>query len=196
MEKELGNFRKDLPISLSLISSLMCYEVSLVGLELFFESYLSHEFLLKDFEDRMGANLELFKNQEANEVNQKKFGMALLVFDPGGWVGIPWISLILGVGVRLKKIKDNDGNEANGTVAYLEEALKNKLEGFEDHEKVSKLFSICSISKDHSREQVGRETWLSVGEELLYRRRKSMKNNTEGLHDEEELPSCSIEENQ
>ncbi|KAI5676266.1 hypothetical protein M9H77_07216 [Catharanthus roseus] len=46
-------------------------------------------------------------------------------------------------------------------VAYMEEALKNKLGGFEDQEKVSKLFSICSINKDHSREQIGREKWRS-----------------------------------
>ncbi|KAI5667745.1 hypothetical protein M9H77_17598 [Catharanthus roseus] len=42
MEKELDNFLKDLSISLFLNLSLMCYEVSLVELEFFFESYLSH----------------------------------------------------------------------------------------------------------------------------------------------------------
>ncbi|KAI5675997.1 hypothetical protein M9H77_06947 [Catharanthus roseus] len=42
VEKELDNFLKDLPISLSLNPSLICYEVSLVGLEFFLESYLSH----------------------------------------------------------------------------------------------------------------------------------------------------------
>ncbi|KAI5664038.1 hypothetical protein M9H77_23361 [Catharanthus roseus] len=46
MEKELGNFLKDLPISLSLNPSIMCYEVSLVELELPLESYLSHDSLL------------------------------------------------------------------------------------------------------------------------------------------------------
>ncbi|KAI5664162.1 hypothetical protein M9H77_23485 [Catharanthus roseus] len=33
----------------------------------------------------------------------------------------------------------------------MEEALKNKFEEFEDQGKVSKLFTIFSISKDHSR---------------------------------------------
>ncbi|KAI5681996.1 hypothetical protein M9H77_03224 [Catharanthus roseus] len=42
MEKELGNFIKDLPIGLSLIPSLMCYEISFMQLKLFLESYLSH----------------------------------------------------------------------------------------------------------------------------------------------------------
>ncbi|KAI5681045.1 hypothetical protein M9H77_02272 [Catharanthus roseus] len=42
MEKELEAILEELPISLSLNASLMCYEVSLVGLELFLESYLSH----------------------------------------------------------------------------------------------------------------------------------------------------------
>ncbi|KAI5667011.1 hypothetical protein M9H77_16864 [Catharanthus roseus] len=123
MEKELGAILKDLPISLSLYPSLICYEVSLVGLELFLESIfltimnnasiesivvcfgldgalfdilhdkclgkfvenvgyvssfldtfmethndlvslnqpMSFEFLLKDFENLMGVNLELLK---------------------------------------------------------------------------------------------------------------------------------------
>ncbi|KAI5681990.1 hypothetical protein M9H77_03218 [Catharanthus roseus] len=42
MEKELGNFLKDLPIGLSLIPSLMCYEISFMQLKLFLESYFSH----------------------------------------------------------------------------------------------------------------------------------------------------------
>ncbi|KAI5654534.1 hypothetical protein M9H77_31721 [Catharanthus roseus] len=42
MEKDLGNFLKDLPLSSSVNPSLMCYEVSLVELELFLESYVSH----------------------------------------------------------------------------------------------------------------------------------------------------------
>ncbi|KAI5681324.1 hypothetical protein M9H77_02551 [Catharanthus roseus] len=42
MEKVLDNFLKEFTISLSLNPSLMCYEVSLVGLELFPESYVSH----------------------------------------------------------------------------------------------------------------------------------------------------------
>ncbi|KAI5653966.1 hypothetical protein M9H77_31153 [Catharanthus roseus] len=61
MEKELGNFLEDLPISRSLNPSLMWHEISFVELELFLESYLSHEVLLKYFENQMGTNLELFK---------------------------------------------------------------------------------------------------------------------------------------
>ncbi|KAI5682524.1 hypothetical protein M9H77_03752 [Catharanthus roseus] len=49
------------------------------------------------------------------------------------------------------------GLEDNGIVAYLEEALKCKLEGFEGKERASKLFSMCSISKDQRREQIGGE---------------------------------------
>ncbi|KAI5662013.1 hypothetical protein M9H77_21336 [Catharanthus roseus] len=49
---------------------------------------------------------------------------------------------------QIKKLKIHDADIDNGMVAYMEEALKNKLEGFEDQGKVSKLFSICSISKD------------------------------------------------
>ncbi|KAI5664098.1 hypothetical protein M9H77_23421 [Catharanthus roseus] len=41
-EKELKTILEELPISLSLNPSLMCYEVSLVGLELFLESYPFH----------------------------------------------------------------------------------------------------------------------------------------------------------
>ncbi|KAI5677506.1 hypothetical protein M9H77_08456 [Catharanthus roseus] len=40
LEKELGNYLKDLAINLSLNPSLICSEVSLVELELFLESYL------------------------------------------------------------------------------------------------------------------------------------------------------------
>ncbi|KAI5672490.1 hypothetical protein M9H77_12854 [Catharanthus roseus] len=39
-------------------------------------------------------------------------------------------------------------------VSYIEEALKNKLEEFEGLGKASK-FSICSISKNYSRKQIG-----------------------------------------
>ncbi|KAI5653421.1 hypothetical protein M9H77_30608 [Catharanthus roseus] len=42
MEKELGAIFEELSISLSHIPSLMCYEVSLMQLELFLEYYLSH----------------------------------------------------------------------------------------------------------------------------------------------------------
>ncbi|KAI5653842.1 hypothetical protein M9H77_31029 [Catharanthus roseus] len=53
----------------------------------------------------------------------------------------------------MKKLKASNGNDANGIVAYMGEALKNKFEEFEDQGKASKLFTICSICKDHSREQ-------------------------------------------
>ncbi|KAI5664405.1 hypothetical protein M9H77_23728 [Catharanthus roseus] len=49
-----------------------------------------------------------------------------------------------------KKFKIYDDNVANGLVVFMEEALKNKLEGFEDKGNSSKLLSICTISKDHS----------------------------------------------
>ncbi|KAI5653810.1 hypothetical protein M9H77_30997 [Catharanthus roseus] len=45
---------------------------------------------------------------------------------------------------RSKKLKIHEANKANGM-----------LEEFEDLGKTSKLFSIGSISKDHSREQIG-----------------------------------------
>ncbi|KAI5672379.1 hypothetical protein M9H77_12743 [Catharanthus roseus] len=53
------------------------------------------------------------------------------------------------------KNTENDEIKVNGMVVFIEEALKNKLEGFEDQGKASKLFSICSIRKDQSREQIG-----------------------------------------
>ncbi|KAI5668326.1 hypothetical protein M9H77_18179 [Catharanthus roseus] len=42
IEKELGAILEELPINLSLQPSLMCYEISLVEIELFSESYFSH----------------------------------------------------------------------------------------------------------------------------------------------------------
>ncbi|KAI5682102.1 hypothetical protein M9H77_03330 [Catharanthus roseus] len=48
-KKELGNFLKDLPISLSLNPFLMCYVVSLVELELFLDSCLSHVSIIGAF---------------------------------------------------------------------------------------------------------------------------------------------------
>ncbi|KAI5657954.1 hypothetical protein M9H77_26747 [Catharanthus roseus] len=65
----------------------------------------------------------------------------------------------------MKKLKASNGNEDNGMVAYMEEALKNKFEEFGDQEETSKLFFICSISKDHSKKQLKEENWVSVGEE-------------------------------
>ncbi|KAI5681215.1 hypothetical protein M9H77_02442 [Catharanthus roseus] len=49
---------------------------------------------------------------------------------------------------KLKALEDN------GMAAYLEEAFKIKLERFEGQERVSKLFSKCSISNDETRETV------------------------------------------
>ncbi|KAI5652897.1 hypothetical protein M9H77_30084 [Catharanthus roseus] len=63
---------------------------------------------------------------------------------------------------QMKKLKVSNGNEDNGMVAYMEKALKNKFEGFGDQGEASKLFSICSISKDHSRKQLEGKNWLSV----------------------------------
>ncbi|KAI5672385.1 hypothetical protein M9H77_12749 [Catharanthus roseus] len=58
---------------------------------------------------------------------------------------------------RIKKLKASNGNEDKGMVAYMEGALKNKFEEFKGQEKNSKLFTICLISKDYSREQFGVE---------------------------------------
>ncbi|KAI5680846.1 hypothetical protein M9H77_02073 [Catharanthus roseus] len=49
MEKELGAIHEELSISLSLIPSLMCYEVSFMQLKFFLESYLSHVSIYGDF---------------------------------------------------------------------------------------------------------------------------------------------------
>ncbi|KAI5653345.1 hypothetical protein M9H77_30532 [Catharanthus roseus] len=65
---------------------------------------------------------------------------------------------------RMKKLKASNRNEDNGMVAYIEKALKNKFEEFGDQGEASKLFSICSISKDHSTKQLEGENWLSVRE--------------------------------
>ncbi|KAI5649085.1 hypothetical protein M9H77_35090 [Catharanthus roseus] len=39
-------------------------------------------------------------------------------------------------------------------VVFIEEALKNTHEDFEDQGKASKLFSIYTVRKDHSRQQI------------------------------------------
>ncbi|KAI5653663.1 hypothetical protein M9H77_30850 [Catharanthus roseus] len=54
----------------------------------------------------------------------------------------------------MKKLKFHDTNIDNGMVAYMEDTLKNKLEGFEDQGKASKWLSIYTIYKHHSREQI------------------------------------------
>ncbi|KAI5652324.1 hypothetical protein M9H77_29511 [Catharanthus roseus] len=70
---------------------------------------------------------------------------------------------------RMKKLKASNGNEDNGVATnmeepYMEEVVENKFEGFGDQGKASKMFSICSISKDHSRKQLEGENWISIGE--------------------------------
>ncbi|KAI5664558.1 hypothetical protein M9H77_23881 [Catharanthus roseus] len=55
---------------------------------------------------------------------------------------------------RMKKLKASNGNKDNVMVAYMEDDLKNKFEEFKGQGKASKLFLICSIIKDYSREQV------------------------------------------
>ncbi|KAI5653557.1 hypothetical protein M9H77_30744 [Catharanthus roseus] len=69
-------------------------------------------------------------------------------------------------------------------VANMEEALKNKLEESEHQEKTSKLFSICSISKDHSREQFeGSPGPTFVDRLLLGIPWKSMEYNLQSIED-------------
>ncbi|KAI5653445.1 hypothetical protein M9H77_30632 [Catharanthus roseus] len=55
---------------------------------------------------------------------------------------------------RMKKLNASNGNRDNVMIGYLEEAFNNKFEEFEGQEKTSMLFSICSISKDYSEEQL------------------------------------------
>ncbi|KAI5653062.1 hypothetical protein M9H77_30249 [Catharanthus roseus] len=56
---------------------------------------------------------------------------------------------------RMEELKIHDANVDNSMVSYMEEALKNKLEGFEDQGKASKLLPVCTLSKDYSREKIG-----------------------------------------
>ncbi|KAI5649784.1 hypothetical protein M9H77_35789 [Catharanthus roseus] len=71
-------------------------------------------------------------------------------------------TLIIFIIAGVKKFKIHDANDAKGKATYMEEALKSKLEGLEDQGRASKLFSICSIGKGHSREQIGCECWRSA----------------------------------
>ncbi|KAI5664130.1 hypothetical protein M9H77_23453 [Catharanthus roseus] len=72
------------------------------------------------------------------------------------WKSQAPIELKLGPNTRawMKKFKASNTNEDNGMVAYIEEALKNKFGGFGDQREAFKLFSICSIRKDHLRKQL------------------------------------------
>ncbi|KAI5663546.1 hypothetical protein M9H77_22869 [Catharanthus roseus] len=63
-----------------------------------------------------------------------------------------------------KKLKIH---EDNGMVAYVEEALKRKLEEFEGQERASKLFSMCSISKDRSKNKLEEKMTKSLKETTL-----------------------------
>ncbi|KAI5658032.1 hypothetical protein M9H77_26825 [Catharanthus roseus] len=65
---------------------------------------------------------------------------------------------------RMKKLKASNGKEDNGMIAYVEEVLKNKFEEIEIQRKTSKMFSISSINKNYSKEQLGVENYLSVEE--------------------------------
>ncbi|KAI5681815.1 hypothetical protein M9H77_03043 [Catharanthus roseus] len=219
IEKELGNFLKDLPISLSLNPSFMCYTVSLVEIELFLESYLSHvriignvcvitfggglflvvsstskyvsscdplknqlvnndvsgepscfdyefvhddsffdakvELLLKDFENPMRANLELFK---LNPLAFAKSNLRKVDFEQvcKGFI-VGHLYYRRPINERNAKLYANLGNDEfcveNGTsLGYV-----NKFEAFDDEEQACMLFIISIISKDYSREQFGCE---------------------------------------
>ncbi|KAI5652624.1 hypothetical protein M9H77_29811 [Catharanthus roseus] len=67
---------------------------------------------------------------------------------------------------KAKKIKANDkvndGILVKGLVAFMEEAIKNKYEGFEDQRDPSKFLTFYTISKDCSSEQVKGGKWLSL----------------------------------
>ncbi|KAI5676980.1 hypothetical protein M9H77_07930 [Catharanthus roseus] len=86
-----------------------------------------------------------YANKERAEPHCKRFRWNLTDFR---------ISPFIRVKAQGKKLKNHDANVDNGFVVYMEEALKNKHERFEDQGKASKLLLICT-SKDHSREQIG-----------------------------------------
>ncbi|KAI5682759.1 hypothetical protein M9H77_03987 [Catharanthus roseus] len=107
------------------------------------ENNQDHALSLIEKKKRSLSKYILFKDHDAIDVNNLKLAMERLVFDPGGWA---WC---------------NFGNNrlpshhmTKGSFAYLEEALKSKIEGFEGQKQVTKLFSMCSISKDQTREQL------------------------------------------
>ncbi|KAI5652891.1 hypothetical protein M9H77_30078 [Catharanthus roseus] len=110
------------------------------------------------------------KIHDAVDVHNKKFGMKVFVFDPRGCEVDQQNEAPTDVKPGLltrngeRKLKIHEANKANGMAAYMEEALKNKLEEVAGLRKASKLFSICSIRKDHFREQIEGEN-SSVFEE-------------------------------
>ncbi|KAI5658491.1 hypothetical protein M9H77_27284 [Catharanthus roseus] len=63
---------------------------------------------------------------------------------------------------RMKKLNASNGKEDNDMIAYMEEVLKKKFEEFEGQGKTSKMFSICSINRNYSKEQFGVENWLKI----------------------------------
>ncbi|KAI5683107.1 hypothetical protein M9H77_04335 [Catharanthus roseus] len=178
----------------------MYYEVSLVELELFLESYLSHVSIYGHLcAISFGGGLFLIVAYASTCISAHAFLEDSLLhsdsmFDPPchdfGVMNNASIESIL-VGFRLcgedsrmnlfkgraddenrmsqspmewklgpitraqrKKLKIH---EDNGMISYIEEALKRKLIGFEGQDRASKLFVICSISKDQTREQIGGE---------------------------------------
>ncbi|KAI5663397.1 hypothetical protein M9H77_22720 [Catharanthus roseus] len=68
---------------------------------------------------------------------------------------------------RMKKLKASNETEDSGIVSYMEKVLKNNFKEFKGQEKTSKLFTICSISKDYPEEikEKGKEYFprLKVG---------------------------------
>ncbi|KAI5677784.1 hypothetical protein M9H77_08734 [Catharanthus roseus] len=98
-----------------------------------------------------------------------------------------------------KKLKLHEDNDM---IAYKEETLKRKIEEFEGQRKLPKLFKICSIVKEQSREQFGppychgrlaaivtdRFLLASLGRQDPYCRRiEATKSSIEILHSKEAL---------
>ncbi|KAI5676623.1 hypothetical protein M9H77_07573 [Catharanthus roseus] len=83
----------------------------------------------------------------------------------------------------MKKLKASNGSEDSGTIAYKEEALKNKFEEFKGQEKTSKVFTVCSKKTLSSMVYEDSGT-IAYMEEAL-------KNKFEELKGQKRLPSCS-----
>ncbi|KAI5657960.1 hypothetical protein M9H77_26753 [Catharanthus roseus] len=193
MEKELGNFLKDFPISLSLIPSFMCYEVSLMGLKLVLESYLSHVSIYGDLcVISFGGGLFLVVSYASTCLSSHAFLEDSLlhngsIFDPschdfGVMNNASIESIVVSFGfdahalslegkikmefIELLHFENYEANDVkHKKFGKTPKALKSKLERFEGQERASKLFSMCSISKDHSREQIEGENGKTIEEE-------------------------------
>ncbi|KAI5682106.1 hypothetical protein M9H77_03334 [Catharanthus roseus] len=142
IEKELRAIHEELPISLALNPSLMCYMVSfqgfLVGVNIV-QAIRDWPISKSAFEEKNFHGLAIFYRKYIKDF----IIIASSLLDvPEKKIGFPC--------ARLKK---------------------NKFEEFEGQGKASKLFSIFSISKDHSMEQFDGEKWLSMGGKTLYHRR-------------------------